>query len=57
MVHESYPGKAGMPTLCPEPPVWRGRWQDKSGKWWPRIESCDQHADELLDVRRIRAST
>jgi hypothetical protein len=48
------PDGTGHPEFCPEPPVWHGRWQDNSGKWWPRIESCDEHADELLDVRRIR---
>lgn len=44
----------GHPTHCPETPVWRGRWQDGAGKWWPKVESCDGHAEELLDVRRIR---
>ena len=53
MVRESDPGRQGMTTSCPEPPIWRGRWQDNSGKWWPRVESCDEHAGELLDVRRL----
>ena len=53
MGHESDAGKAGMATHCYEPPVWRGRWQDNSGRWWPRIESCGEHAYGLLDVRRI----
>ena len=26
---------------------------DRSGKWWPRVESCCEHADELIEVRRI----
>ena len=50
------PDKAGMPILCPNPPVWHGRWRDNSGKWWPRIDSCDENADGLIAVRRIRSS-
>jgi|HubBroStandDraft_5_1064220.scaffolds.fasta_scaffold956725_2 hypothetical protein len=53
MIRDPDPGKQGMTTCCPEPPIWRGRYQDRSGKWWPKVESCDEHADELIDVRRL----
>jgi hypothetical protein len=53
MIRDLEPGRAGMTTHCPEPPVWHGRWQDNSGKWWPRIDSCDEHADGLLNLRKI----
>ena len=38
-----------MTMSCPEPPIQRGRYQGSS-----RVESCDEHAEELLDVGRIR---
>jgi hypothetical protein len=53
MIRDPDPGKQGMTTCRPEPPIWRGRYQDRSGKWWPKVESCDEHADELIDVRRL----
>jgi hypothetical protein len=52
MVRESNPGKAGMCTHCPEPVVWRGRFQDGRGKWH-QVWSCDDHADELTSPRRL----
>ena len=54
MISDPDPGRKGMTMSCPETPIWRGHYRDRSGKWWPRVESCDEHADELLDVRRIR---
>jgi hypothetical protein len=53
MIRDPDPGKQGMTTNCPAAPIWRGHYRDRSGKWWPRVESCNEHADELLDVRRL----
>jgi hypothetical protein len=46
MTRDPEAGRQGMTMYCPETPIWRGRWQDNSRKWWPRIESCDDHADQ-----------
>jgi hypothetical protein len=53
MIRDPDPGKQGMTTNCPETPIWRGHYRDRSGKWWPSVESCDEHANEMLDVRRL----
>jgi hypothetical protein len=53
MICDPNPGRQGMATHCPEHTDLARSALDRSGKWWPRAESCDEHADELIDVRRI----
>ena len=52
MVTSTEPGSQGSPDHCPEPIEWRGRFQDRTGKWY-RLESCDGHRADLDPVQRV----
>jgi len=45
--------RQGMPTHCPEPVEWRGRFKNRQG--WHVVDSCDGHVDDkLVGVKRVQ---
>ena len=46
-----YENPVGHRTFCPEPVTWVGRWKFLKG--WTKAWSCERHARELVDARRI----
>jgi hypothetical protein len=59
-----YPGEcfryvfdhSGRPTHCPNPPTVRGRFKDANGRRH-RVESCDEHAEDVEQKRPIPEKT
>jgi hypothetical protein len=43
-------GEAG-PTHCSDPPVWRGRFEARNGRWYT-VDACDGHCGPLHDPGR-----
>ena len=38
-------------THCPEPPAWKGMWQDTKGSSW-YVEACWEHASTVYPSER-----
>jgi hypothetical protein len=54
LAHDFAQNRTGNPTHCPEAVEWRGRFKDGRGRWHQSVDSCDGHADGLVNARKIR---
>lgn len=52
MMTSPAPGREWMLTHCEEPVVWRGRNQDRNGRWHV-VDSCDGHTKGLVGAKKI----